>query len=69
MCEDFPCCNHENGCCPDFEDGVQLNMKCTCGTTVPLGSRSSICRQCLQSAMRQDDGYEDPQEDSFDYYD
>jgi hypothetical protein len=47
-CEDFPCCGHELGCCPDFdESGKQLNMKCTCGATVPLGSRYSICDGCL----------------------
>ena len=47
-CEDFPCCGHESGCCPDFDDsGRQLNMKCTCGATVPLGG-SSLCSTCLQ---------------------
>jgi hypothetical protein len=47
-CEDWPCCGHEAGCCPDFdESGKQLNMKCTCGATVPLGSRYSICEACM----------------------
>ena len=48
-CEDFPCCGHEMGCCPDFDPntGRQLNMKCVCGATVPLSSRSSICQGCL----------------------
>lgn len=48
-CEDFPCCNHERGCCPDYDPdtGEQLNMKCTCGATVPLSSRSSLCESCL----------------------
>jgi len=50
MCEDFPCCGHESGCCPDFdaETGEQLNMKCTCGAKVPRGSRFSICSGCLE---------------------
>ena len=32
-CEDFPCCGHELGCCPDFDEetGEQLNMICVCG--------------------------------------
>ena len=48
-CEDFPCCGHESGCCPDFSpSGKQLNMKCTCGATLPLTSRSSICAACLR---------------------
>lgn len=55
-CEDFPCCGHEPGCCPDFdEDGRQLNMKCVCGATVSLGSRSSLCESCLSSPDDQDD--------------
>jgi hypothetical protein len=56
-CEDFPCCGHENGCCPDYDEGGrQLNMKCVCGATVPLGSRSSLCQGCL-SAPDWDDPY------------
>ena len=48
-CEDFPACGHERGCCPDFDPdtGAQLNMKCPCGATVPVNSRSSICEGCL----------------------
>ena len=53
-CEDFPCCGHEAGCCPDYdESGRQLNMKCVCGATLPLTSRSSLCRSCLY-----EDGYD-----------
>lgn len=49
-CEDFPCCGHELGCCPDFdqETGKQLNMKCVCGATVDINSRSSLCDSCLR---------------------
>ena len=51
-CEDFPCCGHENGCCPDYdENGKQVNMKCTCGATVPLSSPYSICQGCMQRSM------------------
>ncbi len=47
-CEDYPCCGHEDGCCPDFdESGKQLNMKCTCGATVAIDSHSSLCDNCL----------------------
>jgi hypothetical protein len=55
-CEDFPCCGHEPGCCPDRdESGRQINMKCTCGATVPLGSRYSICNGCMSRARLEDD--------------
>jgi hypothetical protein len=49
-CEDFPCCGHEYGCCPDYdESGRQLNMKCICGAVLPLDAPSSICNICLRS--------------------
>jgi hypothetical protein len=55
-CEDFPCCGHEQGCCPDFdESGRQLNMKCVCGTTLPITSRFSICGSCMDRAEYEDD--------------
>jgi len=58
-CEDFPCCGHESGCCPDFdpETGRQLDMKCTCGASVPLTSRSSLCGPCLRGPFQ--GGFED----------
>lgn len=50
MCEDFPCCGHEQGCCPDYDaSGKQLNMKCVCGATLPINSRSSICDACMHA--------------------
>ena len=64
-CEDYPCCGHELGCCPDFdESGNQLNMKCTCGATVPLNSRYSLCQSCLNE---DNDDYEDYEKE--DYFD
>lgn len=64
-CEDFPCCGHEPGCCPDYdESGRQLNMKCVCGATLPLHSRYSICETCLD---RHDP--DDPDYDPSDYDD
>ena len=68
-CEDFPCCGHEHGCCPDYdESGRQLNMRCTCGAVVPLNSRYSLCEDCLhQEDMDwEDDYHEDDYNDSMD---
>lgn len=63
MCEDFPACGHERGCCPDFdESGRQLNMVCTCGKKLPIHNRFSICDSCLN---KNEDG--EPLEDL--YYD
>ena len=58
-CEDFPCCGHEAGCCPSFdlETGEQLDMKCVCGASVPLTSRSSLCAGCLSSSDDDEGGW------------
>lgn len=67
-CEDFPCCGHEAGCCPDFnEAGEQLNMRCTCGATLPLHNRFSVCDSCLRREAWDDEGQYEPQYDE-DHY-
>ena len=53
-CEDFPCCGHEGGCCPNYDSaGRQTDMVCTCGARLPVNARYSICESCL------DDGEDD----------
>lgn len=49
QCEDFPCCGHESGCCPDYDEdtGEQLNMVCICGARLPIGGYS-ICATCIR---------------------
>lgn len=68
-CEDFPCCGHELGCCPDYdpETGVQLNMKCVCGAKLPINNRSSICDGCLIDPDDPDRYMDDPDMGDFDY--
>jgi hypothetical protein len=60
-CEDFPCCGHEAGCCPNFDDaGNQTDMVCTCGARLPVTNRYSICDACMRSAeMDGDEGFDD----------
>ena len=69
-CEDFPCCGHESGCCPDYDPdtGKQLNMRCVCGAEVPLASRYSICAGCMSAPDPDDpyDGDRDYDEDDYD---
>ena len=44
-CEDYPCCGHEPGDCPDS----QGRMKCVgCGKRLPKNSASSYCVSCYQ---------------------
>lgn len=58
-CEDYPCCGHESGCCPQYdENGRQAEMRCTCGASVPIDNRVSICDSCLG---RDEDEYDDDQ--------
>ena len=61
MCEDYPCCGHEMGCCPDYchETGKQLNMRCTCGAVLPLSNRYSICQGCMNAASDEEDDYDE----------
>ena len=49
-CEDFPCCGHELGCCPNYDEktGKQIDMVCTCGARLPVTNRYSICDSCLR---------------------
>lgn len=49
ICEDFPCCGHEAGCCPDYdESGNQLNMVCVCGAKIPKNATYSLCNRCFK---------------------
>lgn len=61
-CEDWPCCGHEAGCCPDFDsNGNQTNMRCTCGAIIEVNARYSICESCMQEddEYYDDDDYDD----------
>jgi len=65
-CEDFPCCGHELGCCPRYNDaGQQLDMVCTCGARLPINNRSSICDSCLDSGDDECFGRDDGDDDDF----
>lgn len=50
-CEDFPCCGHLAGECPD-EKG---NHYCSCGAMLPKKSRFSICNGCLRRESKRED--------------
>lgn len=50
-CEDYPCCGHEPGDCPDSEG----RMKCVeCGRRLSTRAISSICAKCLRAMSRRD---------------
>lgn len=63
-CEDWPCCGHERGCCPDYdESGRQLNMVCVCGAKLPVDNPVSICNACLRRDDEYDAEYDDDDEE------
>jgi len=49
-CEDYPCCGHESGDCPDSSG----RMRCVggCGKPLPKNATSSICKRCMAKAER-----------------
>ena len=50
-CEDYPCCGHEPGDCPDS----QGRMTCVeCGKRLAKNASSSICKSCQRAMIRRD---------------
>lgn len=48
-CEDYPCCGHGDGGCPN-EDG---SFNCAhCGARLPKRARSSLCNACISQMHR-----------------
>ena len=67
-CEDFPCCGHENSCCPNYDaSGRQLDMVCLCGKRLPRNNPVSICNSCLNDSAREDGYYDDVDESMDDW--
>lgn len=56
-CEDYPCCGHEDGGCPDIDpqSGEEIFSCAGCGVKLPPRSPSSLCRRCLAQMRRDDD--------------
>ena len=58
-CEDWPCCGHEWGCCPDYDrEGRQMNMRCLCGARLSINAQGSLCDVCLNEDSPIDEGFE-----------
>lgn len=54
-CEDYPCCGHEPGDCPD----AQGRFRCVgCGKRLPRTASSSYCARCQRRRVwdRDQDG-------------
>lgn len=62
-CEDFPCCGHEDGDCPDSEGRFRC---CICDRLLEKNSRSSICSSCNRRMAEID--RDDPTGQDLDYF-
>lgn len=55
-CEDYPCCGHEPGDCPDRDKHGNETYRCAgCHGKLPPHSQSSLCPKCLQKVHRAGD--------------
>jgi len=46
-CEDFPCCGHAAGDCPEIDSKGREVWRCVeCGKRLPRTATSSICAKC-----------------------
>lgn len=44
-CEDYPCCGHGDGGCPNHDGSFNC---CRCGRKLPKHFHSSMCSKCEQ---------------------
>jgi len=48
-CEDYPCCGHEAGDCPETDSQGRQRWRCVdCGKLLPLKASSSLCTTCYR---------------------
>jgi hypothetical protein len=61
-CEDFPCCGHEQGDCPDS----QGRFTCVeCDKRLSKKATSSICGKCLDKMARSEREYQGYYEEEY----
>lgn len=49
-CEDYPCCGHEDGGCPNHDGSFNC---ASCGRKMPKNSPSAVCAKCHKRWERQ----------------
>ena len=56
-CEDYPCCGHARGECPETDSKGRERWRCVdCGKLLPISATSSICAKCQRRmAQRPED--------------
>lgn len=66
-CEDFPCCGHETGDCPDRDRSGRETYRCVeCRGRLPRTARSSICAKCQRKASQYEARHGESYYDRFD---
>jgi hypothetical protein len=52
-CEDYPCCGHAAGDCPEIDAKGREVWRCVeCGKRLKAGATSSICPKCTRDLNR-----------------
>lgn len=52
-CEDYPCCGHASGDCPDHDSKGREVWRCVeCGRKLARNASSSICVRCVRRLER-----------------
>lgn len=65
-CEDYPCCGHEPGDCPEIDSKGRARYRCVeCGKRLRPNATSSICGSCQR--MMNDPYYDIDHDHSMDY--
>ena len=55
MCEDFPCCGHEQGCCPDYDEETGESL-------LPEGINASVNAVTdVEDAISRPDDFQEPE--------
>ena len=63
-CEDYPCCGHEDGGCPNSDGAFNC---ATCGARLGMNAHSSLCRKCMKRLIESIDNGSFDHDDSMNY--
>jgi len=56
-CEDYPCCGHEDGGCPNADGSFNC---ASCGTKLSKNATSSVCQKCMQRFLDDEGSTDNP---------
>ena len=58
-CEDYPCCGHEAGGCPQIDENGAERFRCACCSVLMAPkARSAVCEPCHKRRRASDEDFE-----------